>query len=37
MNAKKNLSASILARLKNIAGEHNIVYSEILSRYAIEI
>jgi len=36
MNAKKNLSASILARLKNIAGEHNIVYSEILSRYAIE-
>ena len=36
MSSKKNLQGSILARLKNIAKEHNVVYSEILSRYAIE-
>lgn len=29
MSSKKNLQCSILARLKNIAKEHNVVYSEI--------
>lgn len=36
MNSKKNLQDSVLARLKNIAKAHNVVYLEILSRYAIE-
>ena len=36
MTEKKNLVASILARLKNLAKENDVVYSEILARYAIE-
>ena len=36
MTEKKNLVASILARLKNIAKENDVVYGEILARYAIE-
>lgn len=32
----KNLAASVLARLKNVARERNVVYGEILVRYAIE-
>ena len=36
MTERKNLVASILARLKNIAKENDVVYGEILARYAIE-
>lgn len=36
MSDKKNLPASVLARLKNIAKQNHVVYSEILSRYVIE-
>ena len=36
MTERKNLVASILARLKNIARENDVVYGEILARYAIE-
>ncbi len=32
----KNLVASVLARLKNIAKERNVVFGEILMRYAVE-
>ena len=36
MTERKNLVASILARLKNIAKENDVVYGEILAHYAIE-
>ena len=36
MSGKKNLVASVLARLKNVAKTNNVVYGEILVRYAIE-
>lgn len=36
MTERKNLVASILARLKNIAKENDVVCGEILARYAIE-
>lgn len=36
MSETKNLPASILARLKNIARLNHVIYSEILSRYVIE-
>ena len=36
MTERKNPVASILARLKSIAKENDVVYSEILARYAIE-
>lgn len=36
MTERKNLVASILARLKNIAKENDVVYGEVLARYAIE-
>ena len=36
MTERKNLVASILARLKNIAKVNDVVYGEILARYAIE-
>lgn len=32
MTERKNLVASILARLKNIAKENDVVYGEILAR-----
>ena len=36
MTGKKNVAASVLARLKNIAKSANLVYLEILNRYVIE-
>ena len=36
MSEKKNVAASVLARLRNVAKSANVVYLEILNRYAIE-
>lgn len=33
---KSGRVASVLARLRNLAREHGVVYNEILARYAIE-
>lgn len=33
---KSGRVASVLARLRNLACEHGVVYNEILARYAIE-
>ena len=33
---RKNLVASVLARLRNLAKARNIVFGEILLRYAVE-
>ena len=35
MTERKNLVASILARLKNIAKINDVVYGEILARYMV--
>lgn len=32
----KNMAASVLARLKNVAKFNRLVYNEVLSRYGIE-
>ena len=33
---RKNIVASVLARLRNIAKARNVIFGEILLRYAVE-
>lgn len=36
MRNRPNIAASVLARLKNLAKKHSLVYNDILQRYAVE-
>ena len=33
---RKNIVASVLARLRNVAKKRNVIFGEILLRYAVE-